>query len=476
MLLSYLTFNTLLLDNLCEEATNISDQYAVEYAAERKTLLTVFKGLFEDFEKMILSSEKDTFPPLVLALKSIYSDFDESLCDNTKELLQYISGKRECFSDYFFEVQVIRTLGSNDHRETCEKFERGCDRYFLNIAFKYHVQLSQFLEEDTSFLEFILDRGEVNVKHIASGFQSELSRAFSISRELLKVKYGDFGMQFLSVEIPGQFISEFIFSPLYANRVAALKNENVQFFMVGKHKFYLTKWRIFLDKEITVDKITFSYSNGHLLSVKHKDASFMALEYLIDSSGVRDKGYVQYLESILNGYHKYTPSVKGLYYPKQNSMLQYPWVIMEKCESLMGGVKEFPVKEVNQVSFLLDIVRCIREFDDQSVAIKVNSKSIFVDHKNGKFEARFCPFYGYSYQNMDVIEEIQVKSLAKADLQWMADITKYLQNGNENSELPKDHIMKKLLEQKWLSGEDRFRPQSYRVLCEDLEDFYGKFW
>ena len=47
---------------------------------------------------------------------------------------------------------------------------------------------------------------------------------------------------------------------------------------------------------------------------------------------------------------------------------------------------------------------------------------------------------------------------------------------NEDRELPKDHIMKKLLEQKWLSGEDRFRPQSYRALCEDLEDFYGKFW
>ena len=442
-------------------------------------MLESFKELFETFEAMVLSSE-DLFPSLILAINGVYSDFTESMGSNAEELLQYISGKREHFSDLFLEVQVIRMLGSDIDRKVCEMFERECemferrcDRYFLNIAFKYNAQ---FLEEKELSIELILDRGKEDSESIVSSFKSELTEAFSITRESMKMKYDEFGLQFLSVQIPKQFQQEFVFSPLYSDKLSCLMKQRVQFAMIDRHKYFLAKWRIFQDGEITVvDKTKFSHGCNNIFSVKHKNMAYMALEYSPELE--RDEGFLQYLECILNHHHKHIPAIKGLYYPSQSSMFQYPWVVMEECEPLLKSVTNFPVKEVNQVSFLLDIVHCFNEFknSDPPIVFKVGSiDSIYAYHEKDKLKARILPLYGFSCNAAEKENIHREKSLTTTDLHWMLDVTRFLHNGPENSPLPENHIMKKLLEQKWLSKEVRFQPQSYKHLCEDLEDFHGR--
>ena len=196
----------------------------------------------------------------------------------------------------------------------------------------------------------------------------------------------------------------------------------------------------------------------------------MALEY---SSSEIEVGFVKHLESLLtNNRNPYMPAIKGLYYPKK---AQYPWLIFEKYELMESQITQ-RLEEVNQLSILFDIASCIKNWKavNKLAKISVAQNTIFIGKEGDTWTAKVCPLYGYNYK-MDYSQGEPSQNLAVSlplkELSWMRDITKFL---NKDHNLSEDHLFKKMLDKKWLSKEDRFRPSSYKTLCEDLQNLLGK--
>lgn len=431
-----------------------------------------FKELFNRFSEFIIFSKEDLFPILYSASESVL-DLDRYhifTFEFSEQLLEFVAEERKDFSDYFNELKIIRCIGSAKERKQCEVFERRFDSYILSMADSYRTQLSSQSKGCDCFVDFLFDRGQEEYDvYFLRDFEAGLCANFSISPDSMDMVYIG---EFISIQIPEKYAQNFVFTPFYSSRIVALKNQKVQFMKQKEHIFFLTKWNVFKEEDITIGEEISLHGQNRIMSVALRGNNCIGIEYCGDS---RDEGYLHYLESVLNNHFENIPAIKGLYYARK----EYPLLIMEDCMLLEKGVTKFPVKEVNQVSFLLDVVNCIIKFRDtnQSIAIKVYSDAVYVHDKGKRLEAKLCPLYGYSFtlDPGEVIYHKPSKSLLLDDLQWMVNITKYLQFGNYTDKLPEDHVMKKLLEQKWLSTDDNFRPCSFRALREDLQDLHGKY-
>lgn len=435
---------------------------AAEILTEKKDLLNDFKKLFEKMRKtpstLLLSASMNVFHLDVFKFK------------DHEELLQFFCDRMKCFGDYFLDLKVMRCVFSSEYVKKCDNFERRFDRYILHVVYAYHAQMSPDIKDGNSLIEFILDldKEDYNLAHVRK-FIRQISKDFSIPHESMVIKYSGEGTQVISMQIPKNYMISLVFAPFFSNKITALKYERVQFLMINKeHKMFLAKWNILDSEAVSFGETIFCNGRNKIVSVKINDDVCIGLEYSDASDeSVQDEGYIKFLESILNHNRKNIPAIKGLYY--SNSNLQYPLLIMEKCEFVKF---RFPESEAMQASFLLDIVNCIIEFEspDQTISIKVHSDVVAIC----QLKAKVCPLYGYSFTVDHESSDRQSKQLPLDDLRWMADITKYLQFGNCTQELPEGHVMKKLLAQKWLSGEDCFRPRSFKELCEDLQDLHGK--
>ena len=96
--------------------------------------------------------------------------------------------------------------------------------------------------------------------------------------------------------------------------------------------------------------------------------------------------------------------------------------------------------------------------------------------KNGVLQPKLCPLYGYTYipdDSQELLESSQVTSLPLEDLLWMRNIAEILDCNDHK--LSEEHLLKRLFDQRWLSEENCFRPASFKVLCEELQNLLGKF-
>lgn len=144
---------------------------------------------------------------------------------------------------------------------------------------------------------------------------------------------------------------------------------------------------------------------------------------------------------------------------------------MEDCLPLkLTSHLEFPFEEISQVSILLDLVKCLIEFKavDKLITLKIHVDAVCLHRKENRLEAKLCPLYGHTFL-FDQAEKASIESL-----KWISVVTEYLQFGKSGQNLPDNHLLKKLLYQKWLFNEDDVTQCGYKILYEDLCDLHGK--
>ena len=457
-----------------EYDTDYCDSY---YSSEKIKLMKSYEELFSDFSRNI-SSCKDSFRA---GLNSVLALKDYSSGRDCEELLQDISKQRICFSDIFLEINIIRSVGSHKDKEACDMFERRFDKYVEGLACEYQKQVIAHVDSGYFLVEFVIDQGRR--QYLCRDFKLLLVEHFSIPLECIEIKLsavgGPVGSQVFLIQLPEKHSSSLILAPFYGSRIHALKNFGVQFVRYKEHVIFLSKWNIYSKQEVVLGEIFHKEGKNEVKSVDVRGTTCMAVQYTEESnhSTKFDEGYIQYLESILNHYHKNIPAVKGLCY-FQNISKQYPLLIMEHCLPLkLDPQLDCPFEEICHVSFLLDLVNCVIEFKATSkfIMLKIYANAVYLCRRENTLEAKLCPLYGYTFL-FDQAEKPEFLSVE--NLHWMSAITEYLQFGKHGQKLPENHVLEKWLYQKWLSNEDYVRPRDYKVLHENLCDLHGKlfFW
>jgi hypothetical protein len=439
-----------------------------ELVKEELQLSEDFKELFNTFSHSVICSKKDLFPVLNSVLESVLPSDRYHCVTSGDQLLEVNAKERKSFSDYFTDLKIIRSVDRDKHSRQCEIFERRFDSFVVSLTGEYRAKLDLSASTYIS-VNFIFDRGQEGCSlNCIEEFKKIVCSKFFIPPDSVYLAYEGAKYEFVSIQVPSKYSQNFMLAPLYIDRIVALKNQRVEFMACNERRFFFMKWN--MDGDVLLGDVIYSVGQNQIMSAHLKGEKSIALKYCGVSLG---DGYVQYLESILNDYHEDIPAVKGLYYSKN----EYPIIVMENSVPLEKSVLHLPLNEVNQVSFLLDIVNCIVVFGKTNpcIDIKVYSDVVFVYDKGVKLKAQLCPLYGYSFILDHRRCDNQSLLLVPGDLQWMENITKYLQFGNYTDKLPEDHLMKKLLEQKWLSVDVNIRPRSFEALREELHDLHGKF-
>lgn len=198
-----------------------------------------------------------------------------------------------------------------------------------------------------------------------------------------------------------------------------------------------------------------------------------------------DVGYIRYLDAFVSGKFENLPDLKGVYYYQKSSKqeLHYPAVIVEKMKKLkdISSVSK-DISPLTQISVLHDIISSVASFENSKYEVSVFRDSLFVKERldpDIDITARFCPVYGHSFHSKqdDSQADFLSSSLPLEKVQWMSDVIKLIHFKGEvtlSSELPESHILKRMLTQKWISTEDRFRPPNFKVLCEQMQHLLGK--
>ena len=86
--------------------------------------------------------------------------------------------------------------------------------------------------------------------------------------------------------------------------------------------------------------------------------------------------------------------------------------------------------------------------------------------------------YGLSFiRRIGRLSDQENASIPLVELQWMRDVVKFIHfkgSITEKVDLPENHVLKEMFDQKWLSVNDQFRPLSYKILCDEIENLLGK--
>ena len=278
--------------------------------------------------------------------------------------------------------------------------------------------------------------------------------------------------------IPRKYFHSLTNIPLYLDKVLTLKKWNT--LRIGLNKQEI----ISLSNLNLLDDVKFdegSIVEGENVSVLPVDVSgtkCMALEYTAcyHNEDSADRGYVEYMERFLSGKHSNLPALKGVYYhpESKDTDRHYPVIVVERLKSLRDICIE---KEVDQVSVLSDVVSSVTSFGSDHVKCKVVPDAIFVRDSSSDIQARFCPLYGHSYVSNQSQALVPHTPIPLGELLWMDELVKFIHfKGNvpDKSELPENHVLKKMLEQRWLCKEGRFRPQNLEKLSEELHQLVGK--
>ena len=438
-----------------------------EYYIMFKHEMKLFEEKFEDF----FGHKSSYFSELFLTS----SVFDlERVSYSNIDRLPFVAYQPKYISNYFDEMKIVRLVGNDIDQEKCNVFENSYDSYVLNVA---HNHRTQIVEDGHLLVTFVLD-GVLEGNSIIQ-FNSEIISNFSLPPKQIQVTKL-YQLNVITMQIPEDYISNLTFTPLYANKIALLKDKRVEFFMFKKHELILTKWNVFQNTDFIFGEAIFCNETGKIITVYFQTHKYFAIEVFrkIGSKSAEDEEFIEYIKCLLNYYHENLPDVKGLIYPQEHLKLQYPLLLTEGYEPLCNIASHTPVEEKYQISFLLDIIKCITRFKqiNTSISIKVDSRVLFFRKRGNNFEPKLFPLYGFNFTFNQSHVKGQLKSLPLEDLAWMMDVTKFLYFGaNSEQVLPENHLLKKLLQQQWLSCEDHYRPTSFKQLSEDLQDLQGNF-
>ena len=156
--------------------------------------------------------------------------------------------------------------------------------------------------------------------------------------------------------------------------------------------------------------------------------------------------------------------------------LDFPLLVIEKLEPLTQYcASDNPaIREVNQLSFLLDITNAILSFQDPCLKrVKISPNTIFVQLRGSDIQAKLCPMFVFSYHQ----QSKQKKQCSIEDLEWLKEICKLLHfrgNLSHLPDLPNSHILKQMIEHKW-SKKESLHSKNISHIKDELEKLHSRF-
>ena len=325
---------------------------------------------------------------------------------------------------------------------------------------------------------FVLDQDHTFRLMDADDFRVCICELLEMScHQLILVKFRPGSITIVAL-IPRKYVRALTNVPLCRDKVLTLKKWDTLCIGLNEQQSITLNHLKLLDN-VNFDKGTIVKSESiNVLPVDVNGTKCMALEYTACYSDEHsaDTDYVDYMERFLSGKHCNLPALKGVYYHPESddSNRHYPVVVVESLESLKDVLIE---NEVDQVSVLSDVVSSVASFGSDHVKCKVVPDAVFIGDSSHDIQARFCPLYGHSYVSSQSQALVPHTRVPLGELQWMDELVKFIHfKGNVpfKSELPEKHVLKKMFEQRWLSKEERFRPQNLQVLSEELHQLLGK--
>ena len=458
---------------------------------ETSKIKSKFITLFEDFRESFLSRECETeFKKLVRA--SAIFPFKKATMNeikknkDTEELLQLIFDHQSYMNFNFFIKEIIGRTGSDQDKKNGQDYIEAFERYAKCRVHERGPNFSANLDTHCNVL-FVIDSNtpDHEIGEI-SDFQLFISKLLDMNSANILIHQVGIGSLVICLQIPCDDLHRLENIPLFPRKLKAIKDKCVQSYKFEKREVMLKHWRMLTDVILETPDSPVKESHLHekqskMVTAKHQGKEFMALVYpdqFTEESTV-DTGYIKYLEVLIRD-HKEVPSIKGLYYPstEEEGQKKYPAVIVEKLEPLKevaSSSNYYGESEVNQLSLLTSISSCMSRFENLNQKVKVVMDHIFIHKNAAEMEAKLIPVYGQSFIGEQ--SSLNSETLSHDELLWMKEIIlSIFSRGNITTDiqLPENHLLKNIFEQKWVSKDSRLRPASYSVLTDELQHLLGK--
>lgn len=472
-----------------------SPQYQYEARLRRDTrkMRELYSGISDGFLKSFLFREKNEevdFDELYVAVQDLF-DFDEedfkSFGNDSRKLLLSIL-KMQSYLNFEVLHSLIKRCGTQEDKENAESYKVAFRKYAERRTFECDKEVLGKEIPGHDNVMFVLGKNQKTKLKDIYEFIDFICEILKIERHKIHLFELDVGSVIVSLQFPSKLAKSFSTLPLFHSRMISLKEWSTQFFKIQDKIVHLDHWTLLNYVSIGRNSIIHTM-NADVYPAVLDGEEYLAIKYCESFSDElsADVGYVQYLDNFCSGKYKNIPTVKGVHYSQSSSQTihHYPTIVVENLKTLKDISSKVKVTSVDQISLLTDITTSVASFEiDQRNQVSVLLDSVLVKKglEPGSFMACFCPLYGHSYHVKRADSQNQhpplfPASLPLKDLQWMSDVVMFIHfqgNITSSTELPQDHILKKMFDQKWMSTEDRFRPKSFKHLCDELKHLLGK--
>ncbi len=446
----------------------------------------------QSFKRSFLRREERNevfFNDLSVVVQNLF-DFEdkyiESFETDTRKLLLKIL-ELQSYLNFDLLKAVIDDCGIPEDIEEAKKYTEAFTQYAKRRIFECDDEvLSKELPQHETVM-FVLDINRPIRLIDVDIFKEYLSELVGIQRYKIILHKFEGGSIIISIQVPSKYVKSFSILPLLRSRMLSLQEWCVRSLKFRNEVVHLDHWNV-LNSVDFGSKGILCTANAEIVRATLNDAEYLALKYNenISDETTADTGYITYLDRFCSGKYKNLPAVKGVYYHSET--YHYPFTVVENLKSLkeMLSITQ-EVSQVTQISILSDITCSVASFEsDQGHQVSVFPDSVFVQDSvdpDSELTACFCPLYGHSFhikkaKSQDQQTSFLRTSLPLEQLQWMSDVIKYIHfqgNVTADTELPEDHILKRLFDQKWISKEARFRPKDFKVLSEELQHLLGMY-
>ena len=495
------------MDSESENSTdsNASCMYAIFPQDDRKLHCSILKDqtehirreystLSQTFKRNVLEREKAgsvCFDDLYECAIEVFNfENCEDLVD-CKQLLNKIILRQQNYMNFDRLKHLISLYGTEEDKKNAEKYTKEYTQYAKQRVFECDPGLisSEPVREDRVVfvseelpghykVMFVLDKGHTFRLIDAYDFKVSVCKILQMSpHKMILVKFRPGSITIVAL-IPRKYAHALTNVPLCHDKVLALKEWDTLRIGLNEQQTISLDHLKLLDN-VNFDKGTIVTSKTiNILPVDVNGTKCMVLEYTAcyHDEDSADSGYVDYMERFLSGKHSNLPPLKGVYYHPESddTNRHYPVIVVERLKLLRDICIE---KEVDQVSVLSDVVTSVTSFGRDHVKCKVVPDAVFVENSSNNIQARFCPLYGHSYISDESQALVPNTPIPLGELRWMDELVKFIyfkSNVPDKSELPENHVLKIMFDQRWLSKEERFRPRSYKVVSEELHQLLGK--
>ena len=424
---------------------------------------------------------------LILDILSIDSKTgDEIKASNDVKKLSEKIFKHQSFMNFGILVEkLIPLFGSEQDKVMAKEYIETFKTYLKCRVIDCSEMCPSVLTNHFSIIFIVNENQEEYRISDLFTFRLHLSEYIGIDDTKILLAGVKGGSVIVHVLLPDSFLKKLLSRPLYPKKIEAFKDASVRSYHWKDHEVLLKHWKTLTNVSLPpAESSPIHEKKGKIIkSAHHQGEECMALVYpnQFSKESEVDIEYIKYLEVLIRD-HKEVPSIRGLYYPPEEGELQrYPVVITEKLKFLeeITIPTNYDESDIDllQISLLSNIASCAKGFEKLNHKMKVSTDHILIQEDAAEYKAKFIPVYGDS-----LISEIHSNSISKSlpqdDLLWIKEIVLHIvSHGGSTShvEIPDKHILKNMIEQKWLSEDTQFRPHTYSELADELQHLLGEY-